>query len=100
MLSNELTPAQVELLDYCSHLEADSIFGYLMTTLQLSIGCYAVDSERRDPHFRPTSNALDGWLFTLQIMEKIHNLSVEIPQSIPDQAANMTGVGGKDRARV
>ena len=77
MHSNELTPAQVAMLDYFSPIEADSLFQYLSTTLSISIIGYKAHDDKDDPLFRATEKALEAWYFTLEIMDKLHALAVE-----------------------
>ncbi len=67
MLTNELTPAQATLLEFVSHLEADTVYCHLHTTLALSI----CNMEG------PTQNTLEDWYFTLELLRHVHAIAVE-----------------------
>lgn len=73
MDTNEVTPAQKRLLDTCSHLEADKMYQQLSTTLSLAI----VNYMSQDPSAYPTSKTLEAWYFTLELMECLHEISIE-----------------------
>ena len=72
-----LTPAQVNLLDFCSHLEAHDIYKCLNTVLSLSISNYEQKEDADDPDFRPAPKALEAWSSALYMLQHIHDIAVE-----------------------
>ena len=74
----QLTPAQANLLEFISHLEADSLYESLSTTLSVCISDYL---DRPDPDEHPTRKVLEAWYFTLQIMLHIHSVAAEKPKA-------------------
>lgn len=73
----ELSPAQKELLSFASHLEANDLYKHLSTTLSISIVNYLNKNDRDDPTAIPTYKALEAWYFTLELMDHLHDISVE-----------------------
>ena len=72
----QLTPAQIDLLQTVSHLEASDLYEHLSATLGLSITGYI----EKDGHLStPTQKTLDAWYFTLQLLLKIHLIAAEKP---------------------
>lgn len=77
MLTNDLTPAQQRLLSFASHLEADDLYKHLSSTLSSSIVNYLNIEDRSDPLAIPTAKALEDWYFTMQLLDRLHDLAVE-----------------------
>lgn len=67
----QLTPAQVELLDFVSHRDASSIYEYLHTTLSIALV--------NENDIGATSKAVNAWYFALELMRCIHLIAAEKP---------------------
>ncbi|MBL7780691.1 MAG: hypothetical protein JNM22_05690 [Saprospiraceae bacterium] len=75
-ITRKITPAQDALLSFASHLEAGSLFTYLNTTLGLSIARFAGSDESN-----PTAITTNAWYFTLELLQRLHDISVEDPNT-------------------
>lgn len=76
LTKGQLTPAQIELLGFVSHLEAEGIYSHLHITLSMSIADFL---ERPDPEEHPTKKVLEAWYFTLELLRHIHLVASESP---------------------
>lgn len=74
--TGQLTPAQIQLLDFISHLEASSIYESISTTLAMSISDFR---DRDDSDSGPTQKVLEAWFFTLELLRHIHLIAAETP---------------------
>lgn len=72
MNTNELTPGQKALLDYCSPLDAEMLHRDLSTTLGESMARFT----RREGDL-PSPATIAGWYNTLHLIGHLHALSVE-----------------------
>ncbi len=70
---SKLTPAQVALLDFISHIEAGDIFNGVSLTLRYSLHSFA----QPDFDSHPAPIMFDAWQRTMELMERIHAISVE-----------------------
>lgn len=70
-ITRSLTPAQVELLDLFSHIEASTLYAHLNTVLQTSIGCFGGDDAR------PSALILDAWHQYLDLLKVVAILASE-----------------------
>ena len=71
LTTEQLTPAQVQLLDFVSHLDAGSLYESLHTMLSISIG--------KENEGFATPKAVSAWYFTFELLRHVHLIAAERP---------------------
>jgi len=77
MTPNEITPAQKAMLDFCSSVDANTIYHNLHTTLGLSIANFSRNFLDEDARSSPSETTIEAWYSMLTLLQHLHDVAVE-----------------------